>query len=50
MAVNLLTEDRLEFLSFKGGCTGSSEVTLVKMQHCWKSHIAAQMMFDYVRK
>ena len=26
------------FLSLKGGCTGSSESTLVKMPHCWKSH------------
>ena len=25
----------------KGGCTGSSEPTLVKMPHCWKSHVAA---------
>ena len=24
-----------------GGCTGSSEYTLVKMPHCWKSHAAA---------
>ena len=34
----------MEFLSLKGGCTGSSESTLVKMPHCWKSHVAAQMM------
>ena len=27
----------------KGGCTGSSESTLVKMSHCWKSHVTAQM-------
>ena len=33
----------LEFLSLAGGCTGSSEYILVKMQHCWKSHVAAQM-------
>ena len=39
----LLTEHHLEFLSLKGGCTGSSESTLVKMTHCWKSHVAAQM-------
>ena len=26
----LLTEHHLEFLSFKGGCTGSSESTFVK--------------------
>ena len=29
----------LEFLSLKGGCIGSSESTLVKMPHRWKSHI-----------
>ena len=37
----LLTEQHLEFLSLKGGCTGSSESTLMKMPHCWKSHVAA---------
>ena len=40
MSVKLLTEHRLEFVSFKGGCTGSSESTLVKMPHC----VAAQFM------
>ena len=34
MNVKLLTEHRLEFVSLKGGCTGSSESTLVKMRHC----------------
>ena len=43
MTVQLLTEHHLEFLSLKGGCTGSSESTLVKMPHCWKSHVVAQM-------
>ena len=42
MSVKLLTEYHLEFLSLKGGCTSSSETTLVKMPHCWKSHVAAQ--------
>ena len=41
MDVQLLTEHHLEFLSLKGGCTGSSESTLVKMPHCWKSHVTA---------
>ena len=41
MTINLLTEHHLEFLSLKGGCTGWSESTLVKIPHCWKSHIAA---------
>ena len=39
MNVKLLTKHYLEFLSLKGGCTGSSESTLVKMPHCWKSHV-----------
>ena len=43
MSVQLLTEHYLEFLSLKWGCTGSSESTLVKMAHCWKTGIAAQM-------
>ena len=40
MIVKLLTEHHLEFLSLKGGCTGSCESALVKMSHCWKSHIS----------
>ena len=44
MAVKLLTKHHLEFLNLKGGCRGSSESTLVKMPHCWKSHVMAQMM------
>ena len=43
MSVKLLTEHHLEFLSLKGGCIGSSESTLVKMPHCWKSHVAAHL-------
>ena len=43
MSVKLLTEHHLEFLSLKGGCTCSPESTLVKMPHCWKSHVAAQI-------
>ena len=31
MTVKLLTEHHLEFLSLKGGCTGSTESTLVKL-------------------
>ena len=30
-------DNNLDFLSLKGGCTGSSESTLVKIPHCWKS-------------
>ena len=44
MSAKLLTEQHLEFLSLKGGCTGSSESTLVKMPYCWKSHALAQMV------
>ena len=43
MTVKLLTEPHLRFLSFKGGCTGSSESTFVKMPHCWKSRVVAQL-------
>ena len=48
MRVMLLIEHYLEFLSLKGGCTGSSESTLVKMTHCSKSHVAAQIKFFMV--
>ena len=41
MIVKLLIEHHLQFLSLKGGCRGSSESTLVKMPHCWKSHVVA---------
>ena len=45
MSVKLLIEHRLEFVSLKGGCTGSS-----KCHHdCWKSHVAAQFMSRCVR-
>ena len=47
MIVKLLTEHHLEFLSLKGGCTGSSESTLVKMPNFWKSHVAAQMHYEW---
>ena len=43
MIVKLLSEHHLEFLSLKGGCTGSPESTYVKMPHCWKSHVVAHM-------
>ena len=45
MIVKLLTERHLEFLSLKGGCRGSSESTLVKMPHCWKSCATAHLLF-----
>ena len=40
MTVELLTEHHSEFLSLREG----SEYTLVKMPHCWKSHVAAHML------
>ena len=43
MSVKLLTEHHLKFLSLKCGCTCSSESTLVKMPHCWKSHVKAHL-------
>ena len=43
MSVKFLTECHLELLSLKGGCTGSPDSSLVKMSHCWKSHVTAQM-------
>ena len=45
MIVKLLTEPHLEFLSLKGGYTGSYESTLVKMPHCWKSHATAHIQY-----
>ena len=45
LSVKLLTEHHLEFLSLKGGCRGSSDSTLVKMPHCWKSHATAYFIF-----
>ena len=42
MSVKLLTEHHLEFLSLKGGCTDSTESTLVKMPHYWKSHLTGE--------
>ena len=48
MTVKLLTEHILEFLSSKRGCTGSHESTFVKMPHCWKSHVAAQLKYHRI--
>ena len=43
MTIKLLTKHHLEFLSVKGGCRGSSESTLDKLPHCWKSHVGAHI-------
>ena len=45
MTLKLMTEHHLEFLMLKGGCTGSSESTLVKMPHCWKFYVTANMFY-----
>ena len=50
MNVKLLTEHHLEFLSLEGGCTGSSESTLLKTPHCWKSHVAAHIVLYFCLK
>ena len=49
MSAKLLTKQHLEFLSLRESCTGSSEFTLVKMPHCWESHVAA-LLFPEVGK
>ena len=48
MSVKLLTEHYFEFLRLKGGCTGLSESTLVKIPHCWKSHALAHYCKQYI--
>ena len=48
MIVKLLAEHHLDFLRLKGGCTSSSEYTLVKIPHCWKSHVTAQIYIKYI--
>ena len=45
MIVKLPTEHLLELLTLKGGYTGSSESTLVKISHCWKSHVTAHLIY-----
>ena len=48
MSIKLPTEQHLEFLSLKGGCAGSPESTLVKIPHCWKSHVGAQFFWTLI--
>ena len=43
MTVKLLVEQHLEFLGLNVSCAGSSESTLVKIPHCWKSGVTAQL-------
>ena len=42
--LKLLNEHHFDFLCLKGGCTGSSKSTFVKMPHCWKSHVTAHLI------
>ena len=46
MDIKLLTKQHLEFLSLKDGCTGLSESIHLKMPHCWKSHVTAQIKLE----
>ena len=48
MTVKLLTEPHLRFLSLKGGYTGSSESTNVKVPHCWKSRVTLNYFLVYL--
>ena len=50
MIVKLLTEHGLKCLSLKGGCTGLSKSTHVKMPHCWKSHVVAHLLLKDAEK
>ena len=45
MTVKLLTEQYLDCLSLKGGCTCLSDSIHVKMPHCWKSHVVAHFIY-----
>ena len=45
MSVKLLTEYYLVFLSLQGGSICWSDSTRVKMPHCWKLHVAAQICY-----
>ena len=50
MNIKLLTEHHFEFLRLKRGRTGLFESTLVKMSHCWKSHVAAKLLLNGPRR
>ena len=47
MSVKRMTEHHFRFLSLKAGYTGSSESTLVKMPHCRKSRVTAQIVLHF---
>ena len=50
MTLKLLTEHNLEFLSLKGGYTGSSESIHIKIPHCWKSHVTANLTLSNLQE
>ena len=47
MAVKLLTEQYLEFLSLKGGCTGSSESIYMSKCHNVGNHMSRLIVYIY---
>ena len=46
MTVKLLTEHHFGCLILKGSRTGLSKSALVKMLHCLKSYVAAQLVHE----
>ena len=44
MTLRLLTEHHLKFINLKGGCTGSSVFTLVKIPQFLTSHVATYLL------
>ena len=46
MSVKLLRRTSFRVSKLEMGFTSSSESTLVKMPHCWKSHVTAHMSCD----
>ena len=48
MFLKQLAKNHLDFFfCLKGGCTGLSESTLVKIPHCWKSYVVAHLYSCY---
>ena len=48
MSVKLLIGHHLVFRSLKEGCIDLSKSALVKMPHCWKSHVAAHFSSTFL--
>ena len=47
MSVKLLVEHHLEFSMLKRRLHRLSESSLVKMPHCWKSHVVAHIQVHF---